>query len=132
MIRRLLDNFRVAFFNPKPGTLSVKDDTQLPQVVNSTRDNSIRDSIPTSWWRTIFVTSLGVTVLVLGARELGWLQRWELRAYDQMMALRPVESQDNRIVLVTVTEEDLQNYNNPLPDETINQLLTKIKSYQPL
>ncbi len=131
MIRRLLDNFRVAFLNHKPGTLSVKDDTQ-PQVVDNSRDNSIQDSTPTSWWKTIFVTSLGVTVLVLGARELGWLQRWELRAYDQMMALRPVESQDNRIVLVTVTEEDLQKYNNPLPDETINQLLTKIKSYQPL
>ncbi len=131
MIRRLLDNFRVAFFNPKPGTLSVKDDTQLPQVVDSTRDNSIRDSIPTSWWRTIFVTSLGVTVLVLGARQLGWLQRWELRAYDQMMLMRPSEPQDNRILLVTVTEEDLQNYNNLLSDETINQLLKKIQSYQP-
>ncbi len=89
MIRRLLDNFRVAFLNHKPGTLSVKDDTQLPQVVDSTRDNSIQDSTPTSWWKTIFFTSFGVTVLVLGARELRWLQRWELRAYDQMTLLRP-------------------------------------------
>ena len=89
--------------------MSERDDDVAPsQVADSTRDNSIQDSTPTSWWRTIFVTSLGVTVLVLGARELGWLQRWELRAYDQMMLLRPPESQDNRIVLVTVTEKDLQ------------------------
>ena len=131
MIRRLLDNFRAAFLNNRPGTLSERDDTQAPLAAEGTRDNSIQDSTPTSWWRTIFVTSLGVTVLVLGVRQLGWLQRWELRAYDHMIALRPQEPLDNRIVLVTVTEEDLQKYDNPLPDETINQLLKKIKSYQP-
>lgn len=132
MIRRLLDNFRAVFSNNRPGALSERDDTQAPLTTDGTRDNSIQDSTPISWWRTIFVTSLGVTVLILGTRELGWLQRWELRAYDHMMALRPQEPLDNRIVLVTVTEEDLQKYNNPLPDETINQLLKKVKSYQPL
>ena len=132
MIRRLLDNFRAAFLNNRPGTLSERDDTQAPLVAEGTRDNSIQDSTPTSWWKTIFITSLGVTVLILGARELGWLQRWELRVYDHMMALRPQEPLDNRIVMVTVTEEDLQKYDNPLPDETINQLLKKIKSYEPL
>nr|WP_044292442.1 CHASE2 domain-containing serine/threonine-protein kinase [Rivularia sp. PCC 7116] len=91
----------------------------------------MQDSTPTNWWRTILVTSLGATVLVLGARELGWLQRWELRAYDQMMILRPPEPVDKRILLVTVTEEDLQRYNNLVDDETINQLLRKIQSYEP-
>ncbi|MEM7197296.1 MAG: CHASE2 domain-containing protein, partial [Pseudomonadota bacterium] len=100
-------------------------------MTDNTRDNSIQDSTSTTWWRTIFVTSLGVTVLVLGARELKWLQRWELRAYDQMMLSRPWEPQDKRILLVTVTETDLQQYKNPLSDETINQLLKKIQSYQP-
>ncbi|MGB6298122.1 MAG: CHASE2 domain-containing serine/threonine-protein kinase [Rivularia sp. (in: cyanobacteria)] len=110
--------------------MSKRDDTVAPQVADSARD-SIQDSTPTSWWRTIFVTSLGVTVLMLGVRELGWLQRWELHAYDQMMLMRPPEPPDKRILLVTVTEEDLQKYNNPLRDETINQLLKKIQSYQP-
>ncbi|MEO0842577.1 MAG: CHASE2 domain-containing serine/threonine-protein kinase [Cyanobacteria bacterium J06643_5] len=131
MIRRLLDNFRAVFLKNKPGTLSLEGDTQAPLVAEDTPDNSMQDSTPTSWWRTIVVTSLGVTVVILGVRGLGWLQRWELRAYDHMMALRPKEPIDNRIVLVTVTEEDLQRYNNPLPDETINKLLKKIKSYQP-
>ncbi len=131
MIRRLLNNFRVAFLNHKPGTLSQSDETLAPQLADSTRDNFIQDSTPTSWWRTILVTSLSVTVLVLGARKLGWLQPWELRAYDQMMVLRPPEPEDDRILLVTVTEKDLQKYNNPLRDETVNQLLKKIQSYQP-
>ncbi|MEL6463227.1 MAG: hypothetical protein AAFQ91_34295 [Cyanobacteria bacterium J06621_15] len=101
MIRRLLDNFRAVFLKNKPGTLSLEGDTQAPLVAEDTPDNSMQDSTPTSWWRTIVVTSLGVTVVILGVRGLGWLQRWELRAYDHMMALRPKEPIDNRIVLVT-------------------------------
>ncbi len=132
MIRRLLNNFRVAFLNHRAGSLSQRDDTVAPQVTDSTRDNSIQDSTPTSWWRTIFATSLGVTVLVLGAREFGWLQRWELRAYDQMMLMRPPEPKDERILLVTVTEKDLQQQNGSLSNQTINQLLEKIQSYKPL
>ncbi|MBV6624897.1 MAG: CHASE2 domain-containing protein [Rivularia sp. (in: Bacteria)] len=131
MIRRLLDNFRVVFLRNQPSNLSERDDTLAPQTPDSNQNNSIQDSTPISWWRTIIVTSLGVTVLVLGARQLGWLQRWELRAYDQMMLMRPPEAADDRILLVTVTEDDLQKYNNPLSDETINQLLKKIQSYQP-
>ncbi|MEA5594641.1 CHASE2 domain-containing serine/threonine-protein kinase [Rivularia sp. UHCC 0363] len=129
MIRRLLHNFRAAFLNNQPGTLSHRNETKLTQADNTR--NSIQDSTPTSWLRTIFVTSLGVTVLVLLARELKWLQRWELRAYDQMMLLRPSQPPDKRILLVTVTEEDLQQQKNQLSDETINQLLKKIQSYQP-
>ncbi|MEM9927348.1 MAG: CHASE2 domain-containing protein, partial [Cyanobacteria bacterium P01_D01_bin.50] len=133
VIRRLLDNFRAAFLRNQPDTLLVRDNTQVPQIADSTRDNSLQDSISTSWWRTIFVTSLGVTVLVLGVRKLGWLQQWELDAYDKMMLSRPSELPDERILLVTVTQEDLQGYsnNNSLSDETVNQLLKKIKSYEP-
>ncbi len=131
MIRRLLDNFRVAFLRNKPGILSVRDDTQIPLATNATHDNSIQDSTSKSWWQVIFITSLCVTLLGMGTRKLGWLQRWELRAYDQMMLMRPPEAQDDRILLVTVTQEDLQKYPNSLRDETINQLLAKIQSYQP-
>ncbi|MEO0683836.1 MAG: CHASE2 domain-containing protein [Cyanobacteria bacterium J06649_11] len=131
MIRRLLDNFRVAFLSSRSGGLSERDQTLAPQVLDRDRNNSIQDSTRVSWWRTIIVTSLGVTVLVLGTRELGWLQRWELHAYDQMILLRPPEEPDKRIVLVTVDDRDLQNYKSPLSDDIINQLLKKIQSYQP-
>jgi len=131
VIRRLLENFRAAFVRNEPDTLLVRDDTQVPQIADSTRNNSIQDSTATSWWRTIFVTSLGATVLVLGARQLQWLQRWELSAYDRMMLSRPRETPDERILLVTFDENDLQQQKYPPSDETINQLLTKIQSYQP-
>lgn len=72
------------------------------------KDKSYRDTaVNNNWWQIILVTSLGVTALVWGVRELKWLQSWELKAYDQMLRSRPAEPPDSRILLVTITEEDL-------------------------
>ncbi|MBH8554838.1 CHASE2 domain-containing protein [Nostocaceae cyanobacterium CENA357] len=84
-----------------------------------------------NWWQIILFTSLGVTTLIWGVRELKELQSWELKAYDQMLRSRPIEPPDPRILLVTITEEDLARQKWPLPDATINQLLLKLESYQP-
>ncbi len=95
------------------------------------KDKRPGDTTAKDWLRTILMTSVGVTALVLGIRELKWLQAWELKAYDQMLRLRPPEAPDPRILLVTVTEEDLGSENFSLPDNTINKLLAKLESYQP-
>ena len=42
-----------------------------------------------------------------------------------MMLSRPSEPPDERILLVTIDEKDVQRYSNPFPDETVNQLLKK-------
>ncbi|BAY12102.1 CHASE2 domain-containing protein [Calothrix sp. NIES-2098] len=79
----------------------------------------------------VLVTSLVVTLLALGVRHFKVLQSWELKVYDQMLRSRPLENLDHRILLVTITEEDLARENWPLSDETINKLLHKLESYQP-
>ncbi|MDF5712965.1 MAG: CHASE2 domain-containing serine/threonine-protein kinase [Rhizonema sp. NSF051] len=84
-----------------------------------------------SSWRRILLTSVGVTILVLGVRSLKWLQPWELSAYDQMLRLRPPEAVDPRILIVTISGLDLQRENWPLSDGTIHQMLTKLQSYHP-
>ncbi|MBH8565377.1 CHASE2 domain-containing protein [Nostoc sp. CENA67] len=84
-----------------------------------------------NWLPIILVTSLGVTASVWGVRELKWLQSWELKVYDQMLRSRPVEPPDPRILLVTITEEDIAREKWPLSDTKINQLLAKLESYQP-
>ncbi|BCL34650.1 CHASE2 domain-containing protein [Nostoc sp. MS1] len=95
------------------------------------KDKSYRDTgFNKNWWRIILATSLGVTALVWGVRELKWLQSWELKAYDKILRSRPVESLDSRILLVTITEEDLAKQGGNLSDNTINQLLIKLKSHQ--
>ncbi|MBE9198865.1 MULTISPECIES: CHASE2 domain-containing serine/threonine-protein kinase [unclassified Nodularia (in: cyanobacteria)] len=96
------------------------------------KDQNYRD--PTAdynWLKVILVTSLGVTALVWGVRELKWLQSWELTAYDQMLRSRPAEPPDQRILLVEITQEDLAQEQWPLSDAKINQLLLKLESHQP-
>ena len=110
MINWLLQNFRAAL----------------------SKEGRSRDNPASNWLRTVLLTSVGVTGLVLGMRELKWLQPLEMSAYDQMLRLRPPEAPDGRILLVTITEEDLQRQQKSiLPDETYNTLLAKLESYQP-
>ncbi|MBD2339136.1 CHASE2 domain-containing protein [Calothrix sp. FACHB-156] len=97
-----------------------------------TQDKITRDTYSSKKWLQIFLcSSFGVTALVWGVRELKWLQSWELKAYDQMLRSRPTQPRDNRILLVTITQQDLERYKWPLSDNTVNQLLQKLESYQP-
>ncbi len=84
-----------------------------------------------SWLQMILVTSVGVTALIWGVRELRWLQPWEMRVYDQMLRSRPVQASDRRILLVKITGDDLKREKWTPSDRTINQLLKKIEFYQP-
>jgi CHASE2 domain-containing sensor protein/predicted Ser/Thr protein kinase len=101
---------------------------RLPFVkVQDSRENSKSKS----WLQMILVTSVGVTALIWGVRELRWLQPWEMRVYDQMLRSRPVQASDRRILLVKITGDDLKREKWTPSDRTINQLLKKIESYQP-
>jgi CHASE2 domain-containing sensor protein/tRNA A-37 threonylcarbamoyl transferase component Bud32 len=96
------------------------------------QDKNYFDSAPDKHWlKMMLLTSLGVTTLLWGVGELKWLQSWELKVYDQMLRSRPVEPPDPRLLLVTVTQEDIATYQWPLTDATVNQLLAKLESYQP-
>jgi CHASE2 domain-containing sensor protein len=80
---------------------------------------------------TLFVASVVGTLLVMGARYLGILQAWELGTLDHLTRLRPVEKPDLRLLVIKVTEEDINRYRHPLPDAVLAQLLNKLESYQP-
>jgi CHASE2 domain-containing sensor protein len=87
-------------------------------------------------FKTVLISSFIVTSLVMGARWLGLLQGWELQAFDHLMQLRPLEKQDNRILVVTVTEDDFQlpeqqQRKGSLSDLALARLLEKLESYQP-
>lgn len=84
-----------------------------------------------NFFSIILLTSVGVTSLIWGVRELKWLQLGELKIYDAMLQFRPHEPMDGRILLVTITQEDLKQEKWPLSDQTINKLLAKLESYQP-
>jgi CHASE2 domain-containing sensor protein/predicted Ser/Thr protein kinase len=101
------------------------------RVTFVTFQDSRETSKSKSWLKIIFVTSVGVTALIWGIRELKWLQPWELKVYDQMLRSRPSQATERRILLVKITDQDLKREKWTLSDRTINQLLKKIESYQP-
>ncbi|MGI2904371.1 CHASE2 domain-containing protein [Tolypothrix sp. VBCCA 56010] len=87
-------------------------------------------------FKTVLIISFIVTSLLMGLRWLGKLQVWELQAFDHLMRLRPPEKQDNRILVVTVTEEDFQlkeqqQRKGSLSDLALMRLLEKLETYQP-
>jgi CHASE2 domain-containing sensor protein len=86
----------------------------------------------------VLLTSLAVTGAVVGARSLGLLQAWELQAYDRLMQLRPPEQSDERFLVVTVGEQDIQYQDRSgmerkgsLSDSALELLLQKIEPYHP-
>lgn len=83
------------------------------------------------WLGLVTVSSAGITALILGIRELQWLEQWELNTYDQVLRLRPSELLDKRLVVVGINGNDIRKYGDPLSDDLVNKLLGKIQSHKP-
>ena len=102
-------------------------------------------------WFVILV-SLVITIGLTGAQYLGWLQSWELGAYDQMMQQRPDEGSDPRLLIVEITDDDIeaqrqngellqrrsqsaqsvnQSVETSLSDQSLNRLLSVLKQHSP-
>ena len=84
------------------------------------------------WGQPVLLTSVVITALVLGVRQLGALEALELAAFDELVRLQAKADPDPRLLVVTVTDADIQKRREyPLSDQTIVQLLTKLEQYQP-
>lgn len=86
--------------------------------------------------RAVLLVSLVVTSIIIGVRQLGMLQLLELQAFDQTVRHKPDEKPDPRLLVVTVTEADLQAQNQEqrrgsLSDLALNQLLQKLGQFKP-
>ena len=72
-----------------------------------------------------------VTMVVVGIEKLGMLEALELRVYDQMQQMRADPGVDERLLIVPVTEQDIQQLGWPLSSENLDKLLGKLEEYQP-
>ena len=90
------------------------------------------DSIVIPAW-TVITISLVVTVLVMGGRSLGLLQFLELTAFDQFMQWRTQEKPDERLLLVEVTQKDIDQLEDiyPLSDLMVLRLFKTLDEYKP-
>ncbi|MFM9265356.1 CHASE2 domain-containing protein [Tychonema sp. BBK16] len=92
-----------------------------------------------SIWRnlqTVLVASVLVTGAVMGVRWLGILQTLELQSYDKMLQIRPRELKENRILLIDVTEPDLdlpeqRDRKGSLSELALNLTLEQLQKHQP-
>ncbi|QLE55888.1 CHASE2 domain-containing protein [Nostoc sp. TCL26-01] len=84
----------------------------------------------------VLLSSLFVTFIIVLIRSWGGLQSLELAAFDQLLRLRPQEQPDSRLLIVTITDQDIQAQGQEprrgsLSDKHLNLLLTKLAPYQP-
>ncbi|UBF25623.1 CHASE2 domain-containing protein [Kovacikia minuta CCNUW1] len=86
-----------------------------------------------SVWRVGLIPGLAVTTTVVLARLTGLLQVWELQAFDTFLRLRPPEPIDERIVIISIDDQDIQQVGRyPIPDRDLAALVKKIQTYQPV
>jgi len=127
--------------NPAAAPLGWKDLLEKPEgKTDKLQSNNHRTQLQSCWRsiQVVLLSSLVITSLVMGVRALGLLQPSELKAFDQLMRLRPEEKSDSRLLIVTVDEADIQYQNQmkmnlrwSLSDQALAQLLKKLDQYQP-
>ncbi|MEQ8973118.1 MAG: CHASE2 domain-containing serine/threonine-protein kinase [Coleofasciculus sp. C1-SOL-03] len=91
-----------------------------------------------TWKNPVLLTSLAVTGVLLGTRQLALLEPLELYAYDRLMQLRPSLPPDPRLLVVEVTEQDtasLEQWQSreqwPMTDALMHKLLSKLQQHEP-
>jgi CHASE2 domain-containing sensor protein/predicted Ser/Thr protein kinase len=78
------------------------------------------------------ISSAIATILLFGIQRLGMLEPIELKLFDQMIQMRGNPGLDPRILVVGVTEKDLEKLQKwPLSGEILDKLFTKLEGYQP-
>ncbi len=113
---------------------------------NSSSDNKSLDigstnrriSTPKCNLPTVLFMSVIIAASTLILRYLGIFQTAELQTLDQMLRLRPKQEQDSRLLVVEITEKDIQSYQQEIvrgtksiPDNKLAELLHKLQQYQP-
>jgi PAS domain S-box-containing protein len=82
--------------------------------------------------RSIGTIIIGVTGAVLALQWSGTLQLLESAVLDRWLTLRPLESGESRVIIVTIDEPDISRLGRwPMSDATLAKLLEKLKQQQP-
>jgi CHASE2 domain-containing sensor protein len=83
-------------------------------------------------WRAGAMPGILVILLVFLAKATGSLEFLELTALDIFLRWRSPEAIDDKILVVGINEQDINNLAKyPISDQELADLLTTLKSYQP-
>lgn len=85
--------------------------------------------------QTAFTICAIVTAFVVGMRSQGLMQKSELSVFDSMTRMKPAENLDERLLVITLTEADIQaqqqRQKSSLSDPALQELLQKLEAHQP-
>lgn len=81
--------------------------------------------------RTISIAVVSSLLTVGLVERSGFLQRFELDAFDALLRSIPDQGLDQRLLIVSVTESDTAQYGNPLNDATLAQLIATLLDKNP-
>ncbi len=89
----------------------------------------------------VIVLSVLIACLIMWLRWQGKLQTWELNAFDHLMRQQPVIGRDKKLLVVSVTEDDIARLDQPdketgqglrsLSDNTLDRLVERLKEHKP-
>ena len=100
----------------------------VAKILNS---KTSKTSISTYTFSLVLLT-IFITFIVITVRRFGGLQFLELIAYDWMVNLHIQEEIDPRLLVVEITDKDIEQQNSwPITDETTALLLEKLQQHQP-
>lgn len=74
---------------------------------------------------------IGATSLIGLARASGSLQRLEWNLFDQFFRWRPLVEVNERVVIVTIDEPDIQTIGFPISDDILAEAIRNISRHQP-
>lgn len=96
------------------------------------RWQNVTQSFPFAELKPLMITCIAVTGTLLGVRHLGWLQPLELNAFDVMVRSRPDAAADPRLLVVEVTEQDINTIEKwPISDRTLAKAIAEIARLEP-
>lgn len=119
--------------------------TGFLQLVNAFKQVRSR-FLPTQWWgnhrppvphifwvasRSVVLSSTVITGLLWGIQQFGGLETPEIQVLNRFVQLQPDTAPDPRLLVVTITEQDLHRYRWPLSDQILAQALSQLQSYRP-
>ncbi|MDJ0619301.1 MAG: CHASE2 domain-containing protein [Calothrix sp. MO_192.B10] len=83
-------------------------------------------------WRFVFLTGPSVAICVMAGSLAGLYQLLEWSTLEKLMALRPTEPAEKRILIVKIEEKDIAEVEKwPINDAIFAQLLSKLKAHKP-
>lgn len=105
---------------------------RLHHKLGKGRWKNLTHSFPFADLQPLAITCIVVTGTVLGVRHLGWLQPLELKAFDLMVQLRPDPGVDPRLLVVTITEQDIHTFKKwPISDRVLARAIAEIARLEP-